>query len=150
MSPGLPPATWLLSGSGRAALLTANLPQTEILTCQMCYLCKGRFYFLLDIPAGIAELWIPEPLSLFLVWLFGLLQTWTTLTWSFEPNTPLASFHDWPSLSETAVPCSGLHFSLHITSPSIASLLSSQYHMKVVRCLFLFCSCTIVTSCLIF
>lgn len=103
MSPGLPPVACLLSGSGRSALLTVNLPQTEILTCQICYLYKGRLLVLLSAWYTSSYSWTPD--SWALIPLPGLafcspaldicLVTWTPLTWSF------GLIHPWlPSMTD--------------------------------------------------
>lgn len=74
MSPGLLPFACFVSGSGRFALLTINLPQTEILTYQIfiyaIYIRESYWvYFLLDIHPPTAELRIPEPSFLLLLWI---------------------------------------------------------------------------------
>lgn len=74
MSPGLLLVACLVSGSGRSALLTINLPQTEILTYQIfiyaIYIRESYLaYFLLDRHPYTTELWIPEVSFLLQLWI---------------------------------------------------------------------------------
>lgn len=102
MSPGLLPIVCSASGSGRSALLTINLPQTEILTYQIfiyaIYIRESYWvYFLLHIHPHATELRIPQPSFLLLLWI-------PLLSVLMHPWLPSMSVCHWEL-------CPGLHFS---------------------------------------
>lgn len=130
MSPSLPPVACLLSGSGRSALLTVNFPQTEILTCQIHYLYKGRLLVLL--------------LAWYTSW-----YSWTLVFWAPIPAPGLASCSPAPDIClVTWTPLTSSFGLIHPWLPSVTDLHSQKslclprgcishdmlYNFLLVRC----------------